>query len=63
MTETATNRPFLTVKEGANLVPCSARFLYERIGTAEGPPFFRRGKKIMLPREPFLEWASQQIIR
>jgi len=55
-------RPFFSIKEGAAIAFVSVRFLYERIGKPGGPPYQKRGKKIVLPKQEFLDWAAQPII-
>lgn len=56
-------RPFLSVKEGAEILGVNPYFIYERIGRKNGPPYKKRGSKIVLPREEFLVWADQKIIK
>lgn len=52
----------LTVKEGAYYADCEESWLYKRIGQPGGPPYKRRGRKIVFPRDEFLEWAKQTVI-
>lgn len=56
-------RPFLTLKEAAPLVGMSMWFIYDRIGKKNGPPFVKRGNRIKFPRDKFMEWAEQPIIK
>lgn len=55
-------RRYLTPKEAAPIVGLTVNWLYTRIGRAGGPPYVRRGARVMFPREEFMKWASQKVI-
>lgn len=56
------NREHLTVKEAAFLIDMSVEWLYNKIRTNTGPPVKKRGCRILIPRDKFNEWASQDVI-
>jgi hypothetical protein len=49
----------VSVEEAAHLIHRSHWWLRKRIGKKNGPPIRRRGRKIQIPTEEFLEWAKQ----
>ena len=55
-------RQYFSIKEGAVIAEASTAFLYKRIGKPDGPPYKRRGYKILLPKDEFLVWVQQRII-
>jgi hypothetical protein len=48
----------LTIKEAAWYLSVSYYWLWRRIGTEGGPPFKRRDRLVILPREEFIAWAA-----
>jgi predicted DNA-binding transcriptional regulator AlpA len=53
---------FLSLKEAAYLMGVTYKWLWDRIGKPNGPPFKKRGKLIKLPRDEFSEWSKQDEI-
>lgn len=52
-------RRYLSVKEAAEVHGVCTKFIYDRIGQPNGPPYRRRGRKINLPTYEFLVWSEQ----
>jgi hypothetical protein len=48
----------LTIKEGAYYLSVSYYWLWRRVGTKDGPPFKKRGRLVILPRDEFIAWAA-----
>lgn len=54
---------YLRLKEAAARMSVTYKWLYLRIARDEGPPGVkRRGRIILIPEIPFLEWSKQDII-
>lgn len=56
-------RNFVTIKEAARYMGVSYVFLWRRMGSPEGPPAQKIGYNWKIPKEEFIEWAKQPIIR
>jgi hypothetical protein len=52
----------LSVREICYELSVARDWVEKRLGTPEVPPFIRRGKFILFPRDKFLEWKSRQPI-
>ena len=63
-----TDRSFPTLdayyrpKQAAYLMGMSVRSLYRRLHGEDAPPFKRRGKLFLMPRQEFDEWVSREVI-
>lgn len=56
-------RRFVSIKEAARYMGVSYHFLWKRIGTQDGPPIQRLGSCWRIPKDEFIEWAKQPVIR
>jgi excisionase family DNA binding protein len=56
-------RRFVSVKEAARYLGVSYQFLWRRMGTEGGPPSQRIGHCWKIPKDEFIEWAKQPVIR
>jgi excisionase family DNA binding protein len=54
---------YMSVKEAAWHLGVSEAFIRKRLGKPGGPPMQRIGVKIQFPRERFLRWAEQPVIK
>jgi excisionase family DNA binding protein len=57
------SRRFVSVKEAARYLGVSYHFLWRRMGTEDGPPSQRVGYCWKIPKDEFIEWAKQPVIR
>jgi hypothetical protein len=57
------DRHFVSVKEAARYMDVSYRFLWDRMGTPDGPPAQRIGKFWKIPRDEFIQWVRQPVIK
>lgn len=62
-TEYLQERGYISVKEAARYLDVTYQFLWERLGTKDGPPAQKIGSRWKLPKEEFLKWAKQPVIR
>lgn len=58
----ATQRRDLTRKEIAFELSVGLRWIDKYLGTPMVPPFIRRGKFILFPRELYEEWRRKQTV-
>jgi excisionase family DNA binding protein len=56
-------RRFVTVKEAARYLGVSYYFVWKRLGTDGGPPSQKMGTYWKIPKDEFIEWAKQPVIR
>lgn len=56
------HRRYLTLKEAAFELGVHTSFLQRRIGKEAGPPYHRRGRRLLFPRTKFLVWSEQKEI-
>jgi len=54
---------YLVPKEGAYRLGIGQRTLYQWLRGPNPPPYVRRGRLWLLPRDEFDEWAKQKVIR
>lgn len=52
-------RENLCIKEAADYLGVSYWWMRRRIADPDGPPSFRNGKLIRIPRDEFVDWANQ----
>lgn len=57
------SRKFVSIKEAARYLGVSYLFMWRRMGTEDGPPGQRIGCRWKIPRDEFIEWAKQPVIR
>jgi predicted DNA-binding transcriptional regulator AlpA len=53
---------YLSIKEAAPMTGMGTRWLWDRIGKRGGPPFVKRGRRILFIKDEFLKWAEKRII-
>jgi excisionase family DNA binding protein len=53
---------FMTPKEGAYLAGISVFTLYDWLRRSNPPPHVRRGRRWLLPRAEFTEWATRKTL-
>jgi len=61
-TETHNPRVYMLPKEGAYMAGISVESLYARLRGPNPPPHKKRGRRYLLPRVEFTEWAMQDVI-
>ena len=54
---------YLTLKQAAPLTGMGIRWLWDRLGKRGGPPYFKRGRRILFQQDEFEEWCRQRIIK
>lgn len=60
--ERLNERRFITVKEAAHYLDVSYMWLWQRLGTDQGPPAQKIGVRWKIPKAEFIEWAKQPVI-
>jgi hypothetical protein len=58
----ADRRRDFSVREICYELSVSRDWIEKRLGTPEVPPYIRRGKFLLFPREKFVEWKRRQPI-
>lgn len=56
-------RRFISIKEASRYLGVSYYFIWKRLGTERGPPSQRMGSYWKIPKDEFIEWAKQPVIR
>lgn len=53
---------YLTAKQAAAEIGMSVQWLYWKVKSGGAPPFKKRGKKLLFPKEELKAWDRQPII-
>jgi hypothetical protein len=50
---------YLSVKKAAEIHGVCPDFIYDRLGTPNGPPYRKRGRVYRIPTFEFIMWSEQ----